>query len=77
MMTKRSSHMPTLTISEMTNSAGTFVRTRLNHSSLRHDDVAEDQRPVDRARTGPDIRFSSMKPSYWSPLYQAMNASIM
>ena len=33
MMTKRSSHMPTFTISEMTNSAATFVRTRLNHST--------------------------------------------
>ena len=48
MMTNRSSHMPTLTISEMTNSDGTLVRTRLNHSTCGIDDVAEDQRPVDR-----------------------------
>jgi hypothetical protein len=33
MITKRSSHMPTFTISEMTNSAGTLVRTRLNQSA--------------------------------------------
>ena len=32
MMMKRSSHMPTLTISAMMNSTTTFVRTRLIHS---------------------------------------------
>ena len=32
-MTKRSSHMPTLTTSEMTKSAGTLARTFFSHSS--------------------------------------------
>ena len=32
MMTKRSSHMPTLTTSAMMKSSGTLVRTRLNQS---------------------------------------------
>ena len=32
-ITNRSSHMPTFTISEMTNRAGTLVRTRLNQSA--------------------------------------------
>ena len=62
MMTKRSSHMPMLTTSEIMNSSGTFVRTRLNHSSCGVDDVAEDQRPVDAARTGPVMRFHDHEP---------------
>ncbi len=32
-MMKRSSHMPTLTMSEMTNRAGKLARTRWNHSA--------------------------------------------
>ncbi len=33
MITKRSSHMPMFTMSEMTNRIGTLVRTRLNQST--------------------------------------------
>ncbi len=46
MMTKRSSHMPTLTNIATTNSAAGLERTRLEPEHLRHDHVAEDQRPV-------------------------------
>ena len=53
--------MPTLTMSEMTNSAGTLVRTRLNQSICGDEDVAEDQQRQYVHQYGPVIRFTSMK----------------
>ena len=70
MMTKRSSHIPTFTNSEMTNRQTTLVRTFLIQSELGRDHVAEDQRPVD-VPVRPDMRFLIMNGSYWLPLYQA------
>ena len=61
MMTKRSSHMPTLTTIEIDEQrSATFARTRLNQSSCGDEHVADDQRPVEPARTGRDTRFSIM-----------------
>src|SRR4029077_12469244 len=76
MMTNRSSHMPTFTMIEMTNSAGTLVRTRLNHRACG---VAMLQkiRAQYCSAYGPVIRLIGTTPSYRSPLYQAMNASTM
>ena len=75
MITKRSSHMPTFTISEMMKSAGTLVRTALEPQRLRNHDVAEDQRPVGR-RVRAEHAVQRHEPSYWSALYHAMNASV-
>ena len=49
----------------------------LQPQHLRHDDVAEDAAPSSTTRTGRSCGSAARTPSYLSPLYQAMNASVM
>ena len=53
MMTKRSSHMPTLTTIEMTNRSGDVVAHRPEPEQLRDEDVAVHQHPVHGASRAP------------------------
>ena len=76
-MTKRSSHMPTFTIERDDEQRRHARAHALEPEHLRHDDVAEDQRPVRRRVRARSSGSSIMKPSYLSALYQAMNASIV
>ena len=67
MMTKRSSHMPTLTNMATIQTPTEEVRIRLIHrvwmaSTLHRISIHQDQ------RMGPSMRFITMKLSYWLPL---------
>jgi len=75
-MTKRSSHMPTLTTIEMQNRNGTLrrrflIQRRFGAITLHR---MSDQYMY---QYGPNMRFRTMKISYSFALYQAKNASIM
>src|SRR5579885_2608365 len=74
-MTKRSSHMPTLTISEMTNSTGTLVRIFLNHSACGIAMLQRISAQYDH-QYGPVERLTGTNHSNLSALYQATNASV-
>src|SRR5688500_20330218 len=70
MMTNRSSHMPTLTISAMMNSHVVLVRSRLIHSVCGIRPLQKISAQYDHAY-GPDqIRFFTMNCSYMFALYQ-------
>ena len=76
MMTKRSSHMPTLTTSDSTKSSAMLSRTLAEPEQLDHQHVAGDERPVEeRVRPG-RCGCSIMYASYGLPLYQAKKISI-
>src|SRR6476619_1221908 len=75
-MTKRSSHMPTLTTMATAKRPSVLVRTRRNHS---HCGVMMLQKMSVQYmyQYGPVIRFQIMKPSYLLVLYQPKKASEM
>src|SRR5258705_417186 len=76
MMTKRSSHMPTFTTSEIMKSNGTLVHTRFSQSACGTATLQKISSQYANAY-GPVSRLSGTSPSYLSALYQAMNASVM
>src|SRR5690606_426652 len=74
MITKRSSHMPTLTMMEMMNSARGLCLTRLNHSGW----MATRLQKINAQKNcawSPNMRFQIMKRSNSTPEYQAMKIS--
>ena len=75
MMTKRSSHMPTFTNSDMTNSSPVLVRMLLNHSNCIITTLIEISVQYDQPY-GPNMRFHIMNCSCGLALYHAKNASI-
>src|ERR671911_302760 len=75
MITKRSSHMPTFTKSDMMNRSAVLVRTLLNHSAWIITTLIEMSVQYDQPY-GPNMRFHIMKRSCGLALYHAKNASI-
>ena len=75
-MTNRSSHMPVLTTSATTNSSGVLRRTRFSHKICGITMLVA-MSAQNAGQYGPVIRFQYMNRSYSSPLYQAMNASML
>ena len=76
MMTKRSSHMPTPTNSDMMNSATVLVRMLLNHSNWIITTLIEISVQYDQPY-GPNMRFYIMNCSCGLALYHAKNASMV
>ena len=74
-MTKRSSHMPLLTMSAITNSAGGLDRTRRNQSACGSTTLQRISVQYTGAY-GPVIRLYGTNISNLSALYHAMNASV-
>src|SRR5262245_34009089 len=75
MMTNRSSHMPTLMISDRMKSPTTLVRTRFSHNNCGMITLQR-RSPQYVHQYGPVARLTGTNISNWSPLYQAMNASV-
>src|SRR5687767_14532821 len=76
MITKRSSHIPRLTTSEIMNSQNGLSRNRLNHRSWIDIPLHRISSQYDHQYGPSHIRFLTMKTSYWLALYQPKNASI-
>src|SRR4029079_11320039 len=75
-ITKRSSHMPVFTMSEIRKRSGMFVRTFLNHSVCGMTPLQK--MSVQYAyQYRPNIRLWIMKPSYSFAAYHPKNASVV
>ena len=76
MITKRSSHIPTLTTIEIMNSQNGLSRKRLNQSSWIDMPLQKISSQYDHQYGPSQIRFLIMKTSYCDALYQPKKASI-
>ena len=75
MIMKRSSHIPTLTISAMTKRAGTEFRTLLSQRNCGAT-ALQNMRANQWYRYGPVTRLVIMYHSYGLPLYHPMKISM-